>query len=224
MGNHKDIAKHYLSDNAPNELEKYSAFLQLYEESTAPLRVDGGHVIQIDESLLENHERLGEVVTDLRKNPAWTRAQFAKAIWPQSSGSDREKRNEHRAIAAVVQVGFMLNCNLRDQHSKGHRIGDWTPPRWEGKEPFRDFVERAIPRQKLASSEPLQHKGLLKIWKLAKRCGMGIDATNNISEHLLYDPHTNRLRVFHHTSWLHAQLERLGGAQDDHDLNQCLKL
>ncbi|UNI16373.1 hypothetical protein JDV02_002809 [Purpureocillium takamizusanense] len=53
-----------------------------------------------------------------------------------------------------------------------------------------------------------RHKKFLKAWKLRKRYKIKLRHTNNLLEHLSYDPLTRVLRVYHQVSFLRTQLEK----------------
>ncbi|XMA13370.1 hypothetical protein WAI453_006161 [Rhynchosporium graminicola] len=64
----------------------------------------------------------------------------------------------------------------------------------------------------------------LKAWKLKKRHNLRFRPTDNIMEHLLYDPQSRTVKVFHHTSYLKAHLARSAQQPIDMDAHSSLKL
>jgi hypothetical protein len=70
----------------------------------------------------------------------------------------------------------------------------------------------------------LDEKKLLKAWKLVRRCGIKLRPTDNLLEHLQYDPKEKILKVFHHVAFLRAALRRTKGQQLGLDLEQSIRL
>lgn len=54
----------------------------------------------------------------------------------------------------------------------------------------------------------MTRKTSLKAWKLTKRYGIKIKGTNNLLEHLVLDPKSMTLKVFHQVSFLRAHLKK----------------
>jgi hypothetical protein len=162
-------------------------------------------------------------VEKLRLNPKLTREQFVSATLPKGDVSMRDKDDATRTI---VRVGFMLDCSMKDKYSEGFEVGGYTPAKWEPNEPFDSFVHRAVQKTSKndRTSEFKAYKKDLKAWKLKKRHKLQFRPTDNIMEHLLYDPETRIIKVFHHTSYLKAHLARSVDQLIDLDAHSSLKL
>ena len=213
-----EIVAYFLHRSPPFEVKRCSAFLDLYQDLTGPRIIQGSN-IEIEEDVLESHEHLREVISTVRTNPLIIRQHLIQMCFQTSAPQAEEVQN---VTYIIVQLGFMLNCNLKDQCSKNYRVGAWKPSRWEEDETFQDFVSKAIPKRMTGTSEPQQQKDKISAWKLRDRYKIDIRGTDNIAEHLLYDPRTRSLKVFHHTTWLHAQLEKSQQVGKDLDLNGSL--
>jgi hypothetical protein len=90
-------------------------------------------------------------------------------------------------------------------------------------------VERAIPMNGNPHEAGFEahyhkHKKHLKAWKLKKRCNLEFIPTDNITEHLLYDPKTKIVQVFHHMAYLKAHLRRSKDQPIDQPASESLKL
>lgn len=117
----------------------------------------------------------------------------------------------------------MLSCDLSLEYVQNRHIGGWQPARWGDDESFHGFVSRMVPTKTHGVITPQQGRNKLAVWKLEHRCKVKVIATNNIAEHLLYNPKNGSLRVFHHITWLHTQLERIQTDDDDLDLEDSLR-
>ena len=220
------IVKDLLCSNAINHHQAYSAYVHFYISLTCPAAE--GAVIQVDDSIFRSHEDILECVRCIRANSTLTRRQFEEASFRQNNSArhpeDTPDRHLEDATRTVVRLGFMLDSALKAKYSSEFSVGGYSPSSWELNEPFNDFVERAIPKQHVASVEVKWQNKALRAWKLRKRQKVKFRATDNIMEHLLYDPQTRIVRVFHHTAYLKAHLWRTQSQQIDLDVQSSLKL
>ncbi|KAI3329342.1 hypothetical protein HD806DRAFT_530734 [Xylariaceae sp. AK1471] len=70
------------------------------------------------------------------------------------------------------------------------------------------ICERHVSNSKQRSDKAkiaVDEHALMRAWKLQKRLGLKFKATDSLAEHLLFDH--NYIYIFHHTSFLKAQLE-----------------
>lgn len=177
----------------------------------------------IDRPALQHHADVLRCIQTLATNPTLTRDQFGERAF-QGSGSSRDEKQY--ATKQVVSAAFMINCTSKDYYSEGFQSKTSTKTRWEADQAFVDFVRNAFDDERLRSvgRENLQRKKPLKAWKLVKRNKIKIRATNNLLEHLHYDPQDRVLKVFHQTMFLQAQLKRSRGMHLDAGFEECLRL
>ncbi|KAF9878521.1 hypothetical protein CkaCkLH20_04013 [Colletotrichum karsti] len=123
-------------------------------------------------------------------------------------GSNRSKPEMASLTNLAIQAMVMVDCDPAADYS----IRGYRPMSWTRKESFLGFMERSFPidpnpsmNQKVEIA--LEEKTALKAWKLQKRLNVTFLGTNNISEHLLFDPKENYLYIFHHVGFLKAHLE-----------------
>ena len=199
------ILRFFLADASVSNPKESAAFLDLYQDLVIPKTINGCN-IQIDEELLRDHRHLQDVAETLRKDPRLTREEFIRLNFPLDA--EKVSVREHDPTSVVVQLGYMLSCDLNLEYVQNRHIGGWQPARWDDNETFHDFVARTAPAKAHGVLPPQQDRNKLAIWKLESRCKVKVVATNNIAEHLLYNPKNGSLRVFHHLTWLHTQLER----------------
>jgi hypothetical protein len=110
---------------------------------------------------------------------------------------------------------LMIDCSDKDRHYEGYEIGGFRPVSWDSSERFTDFVRKVFPidvhdQEKVRTA--LKEKNALKCWKLRKRAHIKFLPTDNLAEHLLYDPRDNIVRLFRQTVFLKAHL-RLSASQ-----------
>ena len=216
------IAKDLLCNDPRHErLAPFTRYFEFYTSITCPSSFTT--TIQVDNPAFNTHADILGCVEQLRLNPGLTREQFAIASLPEKDVSTREKDN---AIRTIVHVAFMLDCSLKDKYSKGFDIDGYTPAKWEPNEPFEFFVQRAVLKStnKDRNFDFKACKKDLKAWKLKKRYKLHLRPTDNIMEHLLYDPETRVVKVFHHTSYLKAHLLRSSNQPIDIDTHSSLTL
>ncbi|KAL2836919.1 hypothetical protein BJY01DRAFT_238059 [Aspergillus pseudoustus] len=218
-----NITRGLLLSDSIGAYRAFPAYFKLYESIFCPANEDGT-IIQIDNPAFDSHDDIVKCAHTLRENPMVTREEFSRTLAVNGAISQRECQN---AIQSVIRVAFMLDCLLKDKYSANYEVGDYSPARWEASEPFVSYVERAIPKfapQKRSGFEAYKHKKDLKAWKLRKRCHLQFRPTHNIMEHLLYDPKTRTVMVFHHTAYLKAHLRRSKDKSIDLDACASLKL
>jgi hypothetical protein len=213
------IAKELLDVTHVATLSRYFKF---YTSVTCPSTSEAIS-IQVDNPAFKTHADILACVNKLRLNPKLTRERFMSASLPDEGVSPRDKED---ATRTVVRVGFMLDCSLKDSYSEGFEVGGYVPAKWELAEPFDSFVQRAVLRSSNNIPSPgfKEYKKDLKAWKLKKRHRLKFRPTDNIMEHLIYDPGARIVKIFHHTSYLKAQLARSIDEPIDLDAHSSLKL
>ena len=169
------IIEYFLDESQPDAGKGCTAFLHLYEELTEPQILSGSN-IQVEDGLVTSHEDVREAVTSLRTNSSLTRLDFGQNCFSKTASL----REVNIVIAISIQLGFMLNCNLKDQCSKNYNIGKCMLTRWENDESFQEVVSRTIPRQDIGTIEPQLQRNRIIAWKLKNRCDMEIHGTDNL--------------------------------------------
>ena len=201
------VASYFVHETDSQNLKTHSAFIRLYEDVTAP-----DFIVQVEPTHLISHEQIRKASDILKRNPIWTRQEFVRHAFP-SFISPIAKKEDPATI--IVQLVYMLDCNSKDRHSINRGIGNWHPTRWEDHQSFQEFVKETLPVSKKQVIPPQEDLRMLVAWKLKRRYGLQLISTNNLAEHLLYDPaNGGSLRIFHHVSWLAAQLK-----QREHTVN-----
>ncbi|KAH7119253.1 hypothetical protein EDB81DRAFT_914798, partial [Dactylonectria macrodidyma] len=113
-------------------------------------------------------------------------------------------------INLAVQSMIMVDCAAKHWHATDFILGGYRPMSWLLTETFLNFVDRSFPVGLDSTTQRVQaaveDKSSMKAWKLQKRLGVRFRGTNNLAEHLLFDPRSNCLYLFHHAEFLKAHL------------------
>ncbi|KAL2802181.1 hypothetical protein BJX63DRAFT_438120 [Aspergillus granulosus] len=219
----ENITRGLLLEDSKGAYKAFPAYFKLYESIFCPAE-EHDTIIQIHNPAFDCHDDIIKCARRLRANPMLTREELARILSLNQAVSERDCQN---AIQSVIRVAFMLDCSLKDKYLPNYKVGGYSPARWEAGEPFIAYIKRAISRSSLPQEsgfEVYKHKNDLKAWKLKKRCHLQFLPTDNIIEHLLYNPKTRIVRVFHHTAYLKAHLRRLKDKPISLDASASLKL
>ncbi|KAF7917219.1 uncharacterized protein EAE98_010324 [Botrytis deweyae] len=205
----KLVAKDLFS--AEEKIHSFSTYFQIYDRLMSPQYA----TVQVHPSALNSHDDIRRLALELRANPQSTREEFRTKVFPNISTDPESVIDQERAINVAVQIMLMIDCSDKDRHYEGYEIGGFRPVSWNSSEQFADFVKKVFPmdvhdQEKVRTA--LKEKNALKCWKLRKRAHIKFVSTDNIAEHLLYDPQDNVVRLFRQTAFLKAHL-RLSASQ-----------
>jgi len=196
---------------AEEKFHSLSTYFKTYDSLTSPQYSK----VQIHPSTLNSHDDIRHLVLKLRVNQQNTREEFKNRAFPRPPTDPETVIDQDRAINVAVQLMLMIDCSDKDRHYEGYEVGGFRPVSWDGSERFTDFVKKVFPanvhdREKVRAA--LKEKNALKCWKLRKRAHIKFLPTDNLAEHLLYDPRDNVVRLFRQTAFLKAHL-RLSACQ-----------
>ncbi|KAL2863803.1 uncharacterized protein BJX67DRAFT_362679 [Aspergillus lucknowensis] len=218
-----NIARELLLGEAepPAELSTYFA----YYESVFCSSINPRGFVKRYSPAISTHEDVLECARRLRENPTSTREQLTSSLFPDRTIPPETK---DYALRSVIYIMLMLNCSLKRMHSPGFKIGSYSPISWEAEESLVAYVERALPRVPMDKGAPFvtwEERGKeLRAWKLKKRYHLQLRPTSNIAEHLLCDPATRTVYIFHHTAYLKAHLRRCEKQPLNEEARESLKL
>lgn len=184
---------------------QFAAFRQFYDEARPEARAvghDGGTVIPIDGIGLPTHESVVQAVKKLRSSSEKT----AEAFWTEAF-PHYVYDNQRDAAWQTVKLAYLIDPASRDHHANGWSFENETvyPVKWKPGQKFKDFFNAAFPTDTQNVWEASSKKASLKAWKLHRRLKLEIVPTNDLAEHLVYNPMTKSLAVFHQVEWLKAQ-------------------
>lgn len=208
------------------DFEKY---FDVYDQMMAVSEV---YALQVEQPQLHDpapisHDDVLVAAKVLRGNPTQT-------LHDATQGLQKELKVGHSmqqikfAVIVAVRAMLMLDPAVSDWHGPAYTIGHYQHVSWQAGERFNDFVSRCFPKAPKEServAEALTDKRSLKAWKLESRLGITFKKTDNLAQHLLLDPENSILYLFHHATFLQAQLARLQtqNSKKEEDLTTYLK-
>jgi hypothetical protein len=227
----KNIVKKFLDDQAEKDLvsdvvaqktPRCESYLQYYEKILG--LSSHNYNISIGKAAYPDHAAICSMVDKLQINPALTKSQFKDQFAP--TVSEYEKDN---AIRALVRVAFMMDCAPRDRFEEGYMVRDFIPRLWHMDQSWADFAELCFPPiiQSQTMLEGVHavmaQREKLKAWKLKKRYKVKLRPTDDLAEHLVFDPQLRTLKIFRHVSFLRAHLRRSKSENIDLGFFESLK-
>jgi hypothetical protein len=219
----RSLVKDRFGSNAEEKLHSFSAYFRVYDSLTNPRHV----TIQIYPPVINSHDDIRNLAIELRANPQSTRKEFRDRVFSSSLTEPLITNDQDNAINFVIQVMLMIDCADKDRHWECYEVGGFRPVCWEDSKSFADFVGGVFPievhdHEKVRMA--LREKNALKCWKLRKRANIKFLPTNNLAEHLLYDPADNAIRIFHQTAFIKAHLRLSASMPIDSGIAECLKM
>jgi len=186
---------------------QFEAFRRFYDEVCPEAHFrpigDGETVIPIDGVSLSTHASVVQAVTRLRSYGK-TAALFRTEAFPHCKPLARHQVDP---VRQTVQLAYMIDPASQDDYPSGFRFGSEPdfPVKWQPEQNFRDFVKSTFPTS-AGESWALDKRDSLNAWELRQRLKIRIVPTNDLAEHLVYNPSTRALAVFHQVEWLKAQV------------------
>ncbi|CAM6005191.1 unnamed protein product [Sphagnum balticum] len=172
---------------AEDKLSSFSTYFKVYDSLTTPQYT----TVQIQPSALNSHDDIRRLALELRADPHSTREEFKDRVFPQNFADPETAVEQERAINVAVQLMLMIDCSDKDRHCEIYEVGGFRPVRWQSSERFTDFVKKAFPNEVHDQGNvrtAMKEKNALKCWKLKKRAHIKFLPTDNLAEHMLYDP------------------------------------
>jgi hypothetical protein len=208
---------------AEDKLPSFSTYFKIYESLTTPQYT----TVQIHPSALNSHDDIRRLALELRANPHTTRKEFKDRVFPQTLVDPEMAVDQERAINVAVQLMLMIDCSDKDRHCEGYEVGGFRPVHWGGSERFTDFVRKAFPNEihdqgKVRTA--MKEKNALKCWKVKKRAHIKFLPTDNLAEHMLYDPQDGVVRIFRQIAFLKAHLRLSAHLPINYGITESLQM
>jgi len=223
------MANNYRNKIATDLLGKdgeFPAYFKLYGELFD--LGTGDHIIQIERTAPHNRQPIshGTVLAAakvLRENTSLTLDAMKVTL---EVGLLQKGYSSHEldfVLKMAVRAMYMIDSNVKESHGPEYTIGVYRHASWLPNESFVDFITKCFPHvaaeKRSQVATVLENKKSLKAWKLRDRLGIVFKRTDNLVDHLLFDPVNRILYLFHHAAYLKAHLDRcsthLGGAAKD---------
>lgn len=168
--------------------------------------------IGIQEPVFRTHADVIEAVLSLRRNATLTKSSFQD----QAFGNAEDLEKEYAARVAV-KVAFMVDCASKDDFSDSYQLYRSFPVKWAATQNLIEFLQGAFPTTETRPFHTRSSNRLMKAWKLKKRNGIRFMPTNDLVQHLLYDPYSSTVKIFHQAAFIKAQLWHTGKLSLDTD-------
>jgi hypothetical protein len=186
---------------------RFAAFRCYYDEvrlGVRPARHNGDAIILMNCLYPSTHESVVRAVEKLRSGSGKTAEEFWTETFPSCD-------KQIDAAWRTVKLTYLIDPASQDSYPSGFRFENESvfPVKWKSKQTFRDFFNTAFPTADTKIQEVWKassKRTSLKAWKLHKRLKLNIVPTNDLAEHLVYNPTTKSLAVFHQVEWLKAQV------------------
>lgn len=199
--------------------DQFVAFRQLYHEST---RLDHGadSVVTIDDYGLTSHASVLRTVTLLRAECHQTLDSFRHLAFPRCPPAEGE-----RATRTTVMLAYAIDPSSRDDYSRGFKVEneDTFPVKWQQSQTFVQFVQSAFPTTTQTPWPPSRTKSGPRAWKLKQRYGISIIPTNDLVQHLMYNPTHRTLSIFHQVEYLKSHARQSAQSSLSESVEQSLK-
>jgi hypothetical protein len=226
----KSIAMEVFGDDVEEMIDSFPAYFNVYDSLTSP-RIQNV-VVPVDEPMLKSHVDVLNLVRNLKASAQSTRCEIRNREFDSrnliSTPVPSVISDMDDAINIAVHAMLMIDCAARACYSKGYEVDGFKPVGWEDQESLTDFVKRIFPLDPVQNPpkpwEVRRNRHALKGWKLKKRAHVVFRPTDNLVEHLLYDPHDNSVRLFHHTAFLKAHLRRSAAKPVDCGIAESLAM
>lgn len=208
---------------AEDKFHSFTTYFKIYDSLTTPEYA----TIQMQVPAVSSHDDIRRLALELRANPQSTREEFKDMVFPQMLADPEAAIDQERAINVAVQLLLMIDCSDKDRHCEGYEVDGFRPVSWDGSERFTDFVRKVFPtdtsnRERVRAA--VKEKNALKCWKLKKRAHVKFLPTDNLAEHLLYDPQGNIVRIFRQTAFLKAHLRLSASKPISYGIAESLEL
>jgi hypothetical protein len=203
------------------EASQFSAFRRFYDMVCPEVHLhkyDGEIVIPIDNIGLPTNESVIRAVEKLRSECEKTATTFSVDAFLSYVNRDKAARQ-------TVRLTYMIDPASQDDYPNGFRFENEAifPVKWKPEQTFQEFFKTAFPianTQEMWTASSKQTS--LKAWKLHRRLKVQIVRTDDLAEHLVYNPQTKSLAVFHQVEWLKAQISYIKDRKLDETVDVSL--
>ncbi|KAL4722206.1 hypothetical protein ACLX1H_010984 [Fusarium chlamydosporum] len=207
---------------SPSTNPIFRAFFKHYNAVLSPSAL-GDAIADIESPILKSHQDVLSCIQILKRDPMVTLNEFLKAAFV---GYETRRAENEYATRAVVRATFMVSCASKDYYSEGFQSITARRVKWEPDQGFANFLEKAFTPEPILNpaQDTKRYRSSLKAWKLVRRNKIKIQPTNNLIDHLLYDPKSRVLSVFHQTMFLQSHIKWSKDVALDLNFGESLKL
>ncbi|ORY13217.1 hypothetical protein BCR34DRAFT_276898 [Clohesyomyces aquaticus] len=199
----------------------FSAWSELYSKLLSRRRIHISHPAQ---GTVISHEKILQTFAFLKSHVDSTREDILSSLVP-GANDEQIRRDWEISLDVAIQAIFMIDAfNTRPTRNRPTNI---RPRYWASTVSFLDFIESQFPEPVDPTKGEIAIEDLdaLRAWKLEKKLGVSFAATDNLSDHLLYDRRYHTIYLFHHVGFLIAHLSaRAKSLPFESSFRPCLEI
>ncbi|KAH7148338.1 hypothetical protein EDB81DRAFT_792048 [Dactylonectria macrodidyma] len=221
---------HIASEILGTTNREFKQYFKYYDQLVVP--DDDVHVVQVQQPEPGDltpitHADVLEAIRVIRGDPTRTLVESSKELHRKLEA--KHSRTRVRSVVLLAtRVMFMFDPAISETYGPDYTIGSYKPASWHSIQSLHGFMLECFPRASLSSErarQALADGRSIKAWKLKTRSGIIFKGTDNLAQHLLLDRSNRVLYLFHHTSFLKAQLRRFQSlhSNQEEDPLQSLK-
>jgi hypothetical protein len=167
-----------------------------------------------DEVALQSHDDIRRVLGILRSHPDKTKGEIQKLAFPIIPHDPTDAEN---ALNLTMSIFAMLNCGSQESSSILLEDG-CNRIVWRQGTTLAQYIRLVLPKQEGLSPHRQTYGSFLDpscplatAKELKRQAGTRFRGTDDITNHLRYDPIANVLFIFHHATFLKEQLRLSSG-------------
>jgi hypothetical protein len=191
-----------------NNAQNFNSFFRYYDREISWLTV--GASAANDQTIgvvLETHDDVATAVKALRDGIDSNRSGIRSSLREEFHRGEEEGLN--RSIDIVVRLWSMVNV----KEAKYQRNTERPPQQWNDQITLRDFFANLFPSSKVQlKARKSRLSPFFTVAFMVDVCGLKVDWTNSLEDHLFLDRQTMTLWIFPHKRVLTAYLSELDGS------------
>jgi hypothetical protein len=169
----------------------------------------------IDGPALSSHADLRRIIISIRARPTLSRDELVATSFrvdTMSAISPPLAEGRRRALNMAASLMLLLNCGSPYDHAN-YSDDVLLPLEWDGDASITDLMNMAFPESRDVCIDDLgktwnnqEGKAKMSARNLRKEAGITFRPTNDLRRHLVMDPITKVVSIFHYTAVLHEIL------------------
>lgn len=178
------------------------------------------------EPMLQSHSDIRRIITAIKQHPTLPKEKIIDSL---RSRDNSPMGDANSALNIVASLMLMVNCSAQEESSLLLEAGvnriSWRPG-----STLADYISLVLPKRQQSAPNSRQETILDSSWPLVtakemqRVLGTTFQGTNDITNHLRYDPINNILPVFRHVTYLKEHLALTQQCQGDLSVDDCIKL
>lgn len=191
------------SDSHNGRNTHFNAFMHFY--TSISRRQGNAFSVSIGKPVFKTHSDIIDAVLGLKQNATLSKSSFQNQAFGEAEELDKEY-----AARIIVKIAFMIDCASRDDFSDSYQVHNSFPVKWVATQNFIEFLNNTFPTTESRPFHARSSNRPIKAWKLNRRYRIRFVPTNDLVQHLLYDPQASTVKVFHQAAFIKAHLRHTG--------------